>query len=133
MGLTIHYKLQCDTRDDDKVRRHVEELRKRALDLPFAKVGEVAELDGDRCDYRDYDGNDPLRWLAVQAGQHVERDGTYYRVQPNAVVVFTTWPGDLADEEAGFGVILIDPECPLEVFKCRVEIVLVVISLAPAQ
>ena len=31
MGLTIHYRLQCDTRDDDKVRRFVGDLRKRAL------------------------------------------------------------------------------------------------------
>ena len=102
MGLTIHYRLQCDTRDDAKVRRLVEELRKRALDLPFAEVGEVAELDGDRCDLRTYEGNDPLRWLAVQAGQLVEHDGTYHRVQPTAIVAFTTWPGE-GCEAANFG------------------------------
>jgi hypothetical protein len=102
MGLTIHYHLSCDTRSDKKVHRIVEELRKRALDLPFAEVGEVAELDGDRCDFQNYDGNDPLRWLAVQAGQHVERDGTYHRVQPNAVIAFTTWPGE-GCEAANFG------------------------------
>ena len=102
MGLTVHYRLQCDTRDDDKVRRLVGDLRKRALDLPFAEVGEMAELDIDGCDHRSYEGNDPLRWLVIQAGQHIERNGTYHRVQPNAVVAFTTWPGE-GCEAANFG------------------------------
>ena len=48
MGLTIHYSTALDTRSDRKVRQVVGELRKRALDLPFAEVGEVAELEGDR-------------------------------------------------------------------------------------
>lgn len=30
----------------------------------------------------------------MQAGQHVEHEGTYYRVQPNAIVAFSTWPGE---------------------------------------
>jgi hypothetical protein len=102
MGLTIHYQLRSDTRSDKKVRQLVDDLRKRALDLPFAEVGEVAELDGDRCDYQSYDGNDPLRWLVVQAGQHVEREGTYHRVKPSSVVAFTTFPGE-GCEAANFG------------------------------
>jgi hypothetical protein len=53
------------------------DLLKQALDLPFAEVGEVTELKGDGCDYRTYDGNDPLRWLAIQARQHVETGGTH--------------------------------------------------------
>jgi len=102
MGLTIHYQLRSDTRSDKKAKQIVEQLRKRALDLPFAEVSETAELEGDRCDYQSYDGNDPLRWLVVQAGQHVERDGTCHRVQPNAIVAFTAWPGE-GCEAANFG------------------------------
>ena len=102
MGLTIHYKLHSDARTVREARRLVGQLRKRALDLPFAEVGEVAELDSDRCDLRNYEGNDPLRWLAVQAGQLVEHDGTYHRAQPTAIVAFTTWPGE-GCEAANFG------------------------------
>ena len=47
MGLTIHYRLHSDTRDAKP--RHgssLRMLRKRALDLPFAKVGEVTGTEG---------------------------------------------------------------------------------------
>ena len=51
MGLTIHYQLKSDTRSPAQARQLVEKLRQRALDLPFAEVGEVVELKGDACDY----------------------------------------------------------------------------------
>ena len=102
MGLTIHYRLQSDTRTAKEARRLVGELRKKALDLPFAEVGEVTELKGDGCDYRTYDGNDPLRWLAIQAGQYVETDGTHYPVKPVHVVAFSACPGE-GCEVANFG------------------------------
>jgi len=38
MGLTIHSDLHSDTRSPSEARRLVEELRRRALDLPFAEV-----------------------------------------------------------------------------------------------
>ena len=84
MGLTIHYQLKSDTSTAKEARRLVSELRKRALDLPFAEVGEVTELKGDACDYQGYDGNDPLRWLAIQAGQHVVREDVHYSVKPRS-------------------------------------------------
>jgi len=102
MGLTIHYKLQSDTRTAKEARRLMGELRKKALDLPFAEVGAVTELKGDACDYRTYDGNDPLRWLAIQAGRYVERDGTHYPARPVHVVAFSTCPGE-GCEQANFG------------------------------
>ena len=96
---------RSDASDPAGARQLVEALRRRALDLPFAEVGEVVEITGSRCDYQKYDGNDPLRWLVVQAGQHVEHDGTYYRVKPKHVVAFSTYPGD-GCEDANFGLAL---------------------------
>jgi hypothetical protein len=105
MGLTIHYKLHSDTRDAKQARQLIEELRKRAIDLPFAKVGEIVELKGGSCNHEYYVGNNPLRWLAIQAGQLVEREGNYYRVKPKHVIAFSADPGD-GCEPANFGLCL---------------------------
>jgi hypothetical protein len=105
MGLTIHYRLHSDTRTPTEARQLIEELRKRALDLPFAKVGEVTELRGGSCDYQRHVGNNPLRWLAIQAEQLVERENNYYRVKPKHVIAFTAYPGEEC-EPANFGLCL---------------------------
>ena len=105
MGLTIHYKLQSDVRTAKQARQLVEQLRKKALDLPFAEVGAVVELKGNACDYHTYDGNNSLRWLAIQAEQHVERESNYYRVKPKHVIAFTADPGEDC-EPANFGLCL---------------------------
>lgn len=102
MGLTIHYDLHATTRSPRKARELLERLRQRALDLPFAEVGEIVELAGEACDFQQYDRDNPLRWLAVQAGQYVVRDNCHYRVPPVHVIAFTTWPGE-GCEEANFG------------------------------
>ena len=105
MGLTIHYQLYCDTRSSAEARRLVEELRKRALDLPFAEVGEVVELKGDACQFDRYGQDHPHRWLLVQAGQYVEREHIHYSVMPKHVIAFSAWPGE-GCEEANFGLCL---------------------------
>ena len=105
MGLTIHYKLKSDTRTAREARRLVEELRKRALDLPFKEVGEVVELTGDACAFDRYDREHPHRWLLVQAGQYVERGNINYSVAPRHVIAVSTWPGE-GCEEANFGLCL---------------------------
>ena len=102
MGLTIHYRLKSEARSPAEARRLMEELRKRALDLPFAEVGEVVELRGDACDFEKCDRDDPHRWLLVQAGQYVEREGIHYHVEPKHVIAFSADPGE-GCEEANFG------------------------------
>ena len=102
MGLTVHYALHSDTRSPAEARRLVEQLRKRALDLPFQEVGEIVELKGDACQFDRYDREHPHRWLLVQAGQYVEREHTHYSVMPKHVVAFSAWPGE-GCEEANFG------------------------------
>jgi hypothetical protein len=73
MGLTIHYSLHSDTRSIRQARSIAEQLRQRAMDLPFASVGEIVELKGDECEFNNRDINDPLRWLLIQAGRRVNR------------------------------------------------------------
>jgi hypothetical protein len=92
--------------------------------MPFAKVGEVTELRGVSCDFQNHADNDSLRWLAIQAEQHVERDDNYYRVRPKHVVAFTAYPGEEC-EPANFGLALYpaaifvpDPRTGLE---CRLR------------
>jgi hypothetical protein len=102
MGLTIHYRLKSEARSPAEARRLVEELRKRAPNLPFAEVGEVVELRGDACQFDRYDRDHPHRWLLVQAGQFVERDNIHYTAMPKHVIAFSTDPGE-GCEEANFG------------------------------
>jgi hypothetical protein len=105
MGLTIHYKLRSDARSPGEARRLVEELRRRALDLPFAEVEEVVELAGDACDFEKQDREHPYRWLLIQAGQWLVRDDVHYRVKPKHVIAFGTDPGEDC-EPANFGLCL---------------------------
>lgn len=102
MGLTIHYDLKSETRSIKQVRQQVEQLRQRALDLPFQHVGEVVELKGDQADFNKLEPNDPNRWLLIQAGQYVERNGYHYGVPPSHVIAFSTLPGP-GSEEANIG------------------------------
>ncbi|MCH7687409.1 MAG: hypothetical protein IH899_12135 [Planctomycetes bacterium] len=105
MGLTIHYKLQSDTRSVPKARRLVEQLRQRALDLPFNEVGDLVELGGTECDFDNREQDDPHRWMLVQAGQYIEHGGTHYTVIPMHLIAFSTSPGD-GCEQANFGLCL---------------------------
>jgi hypothetical protein len=105
VGLTIHYALRSDTRSPSKARQLVEQLRKRALDLPFAEVGEVVDLKGDACDYQGYDSEHPHRWLLIQAGQYVVRQDIHYSVAPRHVIAFSAYPGE-GCEQANYGLCL---------------------------
>ena len=71
MGLTIHYELTTSTGGEANARKLVHQLRQAALDLPFAHVGEIVELRGDKCDYKQRADNDPYRWLLIQAGTFI--------------------------------------------------------------
>lgn len=102
MGLTIHYQLHSTSRSAKKARQLLDQLRQKALDLPFKEVGEIVELDGDTADFDKSDRDDPNRWLLIQAGQYVERDEHHYRVNPLRVIAFSTWPGK-GSEPANFG------------------------------
>jgi hypothetical protein len=111
MGLTIHYQL-ATTGDETHARKLVQQLRQAALDLPFQHVGEIVELRGDQCDYKQRADNDPHRWLLIQAGTHIalpvsqveKRQGVTRQldVRPSNIIAFETEPGD-GCEPANFG------------------------------
>ena len=105
MGLTIHYRLHADTTSADEARRLVEQLRAKALALPFQEVGELTDLGGDQADPDKLDRDDPNRWLLIQAGEYVERGGRQYPVTPDRLIAFSAWPGE-GCEEANFGLAL---------------------------
>lgn len=100
MGLTIHYQLQANTHSSKKARQLVEQLRQKALDLPFKSVSEVIDLGREEIDT--LDRKNPFRWLMIQAEASAEHGDDYYRVKPLRVIAFSAWPGD-GCEEANFG------------------------------
>ena len=102
MGLTIHYSLQSDLGSAGEARRLLDQLRRRALDLPFQRVGESLDLTGRSCDFQQCPSEDPNRWLLIQASQSVEHKGFGYRVIPRRILAFCTWPGE-GCEPANFG------------------------------
>ena len=102
MGLTIHYELKSSTRSVAKAHRLVEQLRQKALDLPFKEVGEMIELAGEACDYQRHAKDDPRRWLLIQANGSVRREPYLFDVAPTHLIAFSTLPGD-GCEESNFG------------------------------
>jgi hypothetical protein len=113
MGLTIHYRLQSDRRGPAEARRLVEQLRQRALDLPFQAVGEIVEVSGDSADIDKVERNDPNAWLLIQAGQYIERDGRHHRVAPTHVIAFSTYPAE-GSEPANFGLATYPPHIEID-------------------
>lgn len=101
MGLTIHYSFQSHADNPQQARHLIEQLRQRAVDLPFQEVGEVVEIGGDECGSEDVD--DPqLGWLLIQAGQYLVRGEKHLSIPPERVIAFSTWPGE-GCEAANFG------------------------------
>lgn len=100
MGLTIHYTFQTD-RGAEEAKHLVSELRKRALDLPFQEVGDLAELEGAEC-APDYGAKDELHWLRIQATAMIIQGRDYLEVPASRLFAFTTSPG-AGCEDANFG------------------------------
>ena len=98
MGLTIHYSLHAAACPPAQARQLVEQLHRRALDLPFAEVGDIVEFEGDDCDFHRRDEGDPDRWLLVQSMRLTDTE----LVPPSHIIAFSTWPAD-GCEQANFG------------------------------
>lgn len=103
MGLTLHYGLKppVGIRKPDKILALVENLRQRAMDLPFEECDdELLHLVGKDCEF-DPDGStdkdDSTRWLKIQACEYldVETGGPrrYCHVFPSEIIAFECWPG----------------------------------------
>lgn len=100
MGLTIHYELRSKMRSGRTARKLVDELQRKATELPFKLVGGVIDADHDVI--KSVGRDDPRRWLFTQATRFVRRGGMSYPVSPNRLIAFSTCPGD-GCEEANFG------------------------------
>ena len=118
MGLTIHYSLQAKTSSPQKARQLVDQLRQKGLDLPFKEVEQIVEISGDTADLDKLDRDDPNRWLLIQTGRYVERDGRHYRVTPTQVIAFSTDPGE-GSEQANFGLAVYPKTIEVEGKKVR--------------
>lgn len=102
MGLTIHYALHAKIQTPEQARNVINQLRSRALEVPFKEVGEVVELAGRECDPGERDRDDSPRWLRMQARQLVVVGERYDLIQPEGLVAFSAWPGE-GCEQANFG------------------------------
>jgi hypothetical protein len=104
MGLGIDYALSADG-DERTIRRRVEHLRQRALDLPFKAVGEIVEFRGRDAHPDSHDAGDPNHWLLCQGSRWRHKRGAPWgsiRIAPLHLIAFSTAPGDGA-EQANFG------------------------------
>jgi hypothetical protein len=70
MGLTINWNWQGPPTKDE-ARAVIEQLRQRALDLPFESVSEIVHFEGDDAQFERGSQDDEFQWLKVQAGQTV--------------------------------------------------------------
>lgn len=102
MGLTIHYSLKLDTASVELAKEKLTALHQAAKDLPFAKVGELVEFQGDACHFDRDDSNDPHHWLKLHAYKYVREGDTYASIPAQQAIAFTTWPGE-GCESATFG------------------------------
>ena len=102
MGLTIHYDLRANARSRNKARQLVDDLRSKALDLPFQEVDEVVEFIGEEANFRTVDQDDPHRWLLIQSRRHINVGNRYFTVSPTWLIAFSAYPGN-GCEDANFG------------------------------
>lgn len=94
MSLTIHYSLKLGNVAVALARERVEQLRRRALQLPFERVDEIQHLVGDEC----AETGDRLRWF----GQFNSDDSESPFALPEEIVGFSALPGE-GCESAEFG------------------------------
>jgi hypothetical protein len=73
MGLTIHWNWQ-GPESTDEARTVIEQLRQRALDLPFESVSEIVHFEGEDARYDRDRQDDEFGWLKVQARHTIWND-----------------------------------------------------------
>jgi hypothetical protein len=116
MGLTIHYDLKTTfgPKQIVKARQIVEQLRQKALDLPFEEVRDIVEIsDPKECDFEYWREKDEDKmWLLIQSQGQIKvqhPDGpsyhSYLSIKPIHIIAFTAWPGE-GCEPANFGLCL---------------------------
>jgi hypothetical protein len=103
MGLVISYQLSLPAASVQQVREIMIALRTLSLQLPFAQVDDLIELQGEACSFDIEDLNDPHVFLKLRGVKPIEvamngfswADSTY-------LIGFDTLPGQ-GSESAAFG------------------------------
>lgn len=117
MGLTINYKLSLPgSLTADEVKKHLNILHQRCLDLPFENVSNIMEFKGEDCDFEKHRHDNEVCWLLIHANHHyhfkvvggkpVHTEGSeatcIMGVTPLHVIAFSTLVGP-GCESAEFG------------------------------
>ena len=99
MGLTLHYRLNVATTSSRVARELVEQLRDRALSLPFETVGPLEMVESPK-DRSPWDDDAPLLWL--DSFEMLIRGEDCYDIPPRRGFAFFVDPGP-GCETASFG------------------------------
>ncbi|HEY9849729.1 MAG TPA: hypothetical protein V6D28_09745 [Leptolyngbyaceae cyanobacterium] len=103
MGLTIHYKFKLDSASPEQVRKKIIALRKVALELPFEKVGDLVELQGEECKFDKENVDDPNIFLKIRALKPITIAlDRFSASDPTYLIAFDTSVGK-GSETAAFG------------------------------
>jgi hypothetical protein len=89
MGLTIHYTLGLDTNSARRVRHVLEQLRRRALELPFEEVGPLVDVSFDAKGRSQGEDARALQEAGLELSLPLEDAG----VPPERLIGFSTMPG----------------------------------------
>jgi hypothetical protein len=103
MGLTIHWDWR-GPKSRDEVRAVVEQLRQRALDLPFESVGDIAHFEGDNARSDQGSPDDDFHWLKIQA-RHI-------LLSKNRTLHWDCFPSEIV----GFEILVAPGSEPMEAF-----------------
>ncbi|MDZ7959289.1 MAG: hypothetical protein RMY34_15635 [Aulosira sp. DedQUE10] len=72
MGLTIHYKFSLNNATINQAREKVVALRNLALQLPFKRVDDLVEIQGDACYFDKDNFDDPHAFIKIRALKPIE-------------------------------------------------------------
>ncbi|GAI63022.1 unnamed protein product [marine sediment metagenome] len=93
MGLSIHYYFEYHQDHPDDI---INNLRHKALTLPFETVSDIEHFKGDECNYMKRKGKDEWSWLLIQVVENIKdtQNPRYsYGATPIEIIAFRTWPG----------------------------------------
>jgi hypothetical protein len=101
MGLTVHYDFSIKENSVRLAKSLLNQIRQKAMDLPFHSVTEIFERQGDECDIEKLDRktlSDDMSWVLCGVGANVtlEKRGNTtmsIRVAPKRMIGFTVLVG----------------------------------------
>jgi hypothetical protein len=103
MGLTIHYKFSLNNATINEAREKIVALRNLALQLPFQRVNQLVEIQGDDCYFDEDNIDDPHAFVKIRALKPIEiAIDSFSWENPTYIIGFNSLLGEGA-EPAIFG------------------------------